>query len=100
MGRKVIEKKGSKNMTLVEALEYCISTYTDENGVLSPSLNDVSLDEAIGEVFATYQNDWRDCSIEMETVFDSPGYSTGYISVAWITPDMELCHDTSRWEVI
>lgn len=87
-------------MTLVEALEYCISTYTDENGVLSPSLNDVSLNEAISEVFDTYQNDWRDCSIEMETVFDSPGYSTGYISVAWITPDMELCHDTSRWEVI
>lgn len=87
-------------MTLVEALEYCISTYTDENGVLSPSLNNVSLDEAIGEVFATYPNEWRDCSIEMETVFDSPGYSTGYISVAWITPDMELCHDTSRWEVI
>ena len=87
-------------MNLVEALEYCISTYTDENGVLSPSLNDVSLEEAIREVFETYPNEWRDYSVEMESVFDSPGYSTGYISVAWITPDKELCHDTSRWEVM
>ena len=87
-------------MNLVEALEYCIFTYSDENGVLSPSLNDVSLDEAIREVFETYPNDWRDCSIEMESVFDSPGYSTGYISIAWITLDKELWHDTSRWEVM
>ena len=87
-------------MNLVEALEYCISTYTDENGVLSPSLNDVSLEEAIREVFETYPNEWCNYYVNMESVFDSPGYSTGYISVAWITPDNELCHDTSRWEVM
>jgi hypothetical protein len=87
-------------LTLEDDIENCINEYTDMDGNLLPSVDDITLEEALDKVFTKHPDAVRSFSVAQETVFENPSYITGYISVCWIDHCGNLNHETAQWEVI
>lgn len=91
---------GFETLPLEMDLENCINHYTDMDGNLLPSVDDITLEEALTKVFESHPDEVMSFSIAQETIFENPSYITGYISVCWIDKYGHLNHETAQWEVI
>lgn len=63
--------------------------------------NEASLEEAINELFMIAEYDTSKYAIREESLFDSPGYETGYCAISWISKvsgDLETFD--FQWEVM
>ncbi len=87
-------------LTLEDDIENCINEYTDMDGNLLPSVDDITLEEALDKVFMKHPDEVHAYSVAQETVFENPSYITGYISVCWVDKYGHLNHETAQWEVI
>lgn len=91
---------GFETLPLEMDLENCINHYTNMDGNLLPSVDDITLEEALTKVFERHPDEVMSFSIAQETIFENPSYITGYISVCWIDEYGHLNHETAQWEVI
>lgn len=87
-------------LTLEDDIENCINGYTDMDGNILPSVDDITLKEALIKVFENHPDEAMSFSVAQETIFENPSYITGYISVCWIDEYDHLNHETAQWEVI
>ena len=71
-----------KNNDIVMAIEKLIEERFDEgNYICQHDDNEVSLEDAVSEVLAKFDIQF---SVENMCIFESPGYDTGVIVIAWI----------------
>lgn len=87
-------------LPLETELENCFACYTDMDGNILPSVNDITLEEALSKVFESHFDEVMSFSVAQETIFENPSYITGYISICWIDKYGHLNHETAQWEVI
>ena len=78
--------------TLFEELKI----FENEYGYYSKYLNDKSLEEEIEKILTNFNIKY---SIDSNTLFDSPSYECGYISIAWIDENNNLGHTVFEWTV-
>lgn len=87
-------------LPLETELENCFACYTDMDGNILPSVNDITLEEALTKVFESHPDEVCSFSTDQCTIFENASYITGYISICWIDKYGHLNHETAQWEVI
>lgn len=87
-------------LPLETELENCFACYTNIDGDLLPSVDDITLEEALTKVFENHPDEVCSFSVAQETTFENPSYITGYISICWIDKYGHLNHETAQWEVM
>ena len=69
----------------------------DEGRVSQHDDNEVSLEDAVSEMLDEFDIQF---SVENMWIFESPGYDTGVVVVAWIDKEGKLDTYTSQWEAM
>ncbi len=87
-------------VTLEEHLQDVFDKYTNWDGDLIPSVDDITLEEALTKAFESHPDEVCSFSLDQHTVFENASYITGYISICWIDKYGCLNHETAQWEVM
>ena len=69
----------------------------DEGRVSQLDDNEVLLEDAVSEVLDSFDIQF---SVENMWIFESPGYDTGVVVVAWIDKEGKLDTYTIQWEAM
>ena len=88
---------------IASEIEKRFTHYTKRGEFISRYAKDdeASLEEAIEELFMIAEYDTSKYAIRAESLFDSPGYETGYCAISWISKvsgDLETFD--FQWEAI
>lgn len=88
---------------IASEIEKRFTHYTKSGEFISRYAKDdeASLEEAIEELFMIAEYDTSKYAIRDESLFDSPGYATGYCAISWISKvSGELETFSFQWERI
>lgn len=89
-----------ETLSLEEDLERVFNEYTREDkSVCLYNSEGKYIEKALIEVLGYHPNECNHYSIGIETVFEAPGYSTGFISICYTDPIYRFLHHiTEKWE--
>ena len=63
--------------------------------------DEASLEDAIDELFKAADYNYGDYSVEDHSLFDSPGYETGYCTISWISKHTKKLETFNfQWEIV
>lgn len=90
-------------IALKSEIEQAFDMFSETYGYLTLTAfsfggEEVNLEEELKKVFYEYRDVVAAVQIEVETVFESPGYTCGVISVAFVNPITGLETYLEKWE--